>query len=77
MKVKLEKALITTDGEVKEVEFDFNKMKGSDLIAAEKEVRAMGDQTPSVSIHEFSGYCCSQADWCTGRGHIRFACDRF
>lgn len=50
MKVKLEKALITTDGEVKEVEFDFNKMKGSDLIAAEKEVRAMGDQTPSVFL---------------------------
>ena len=39
MKVKLEKALTTTGGEVKEVEFDFNKLKGSDLIAAEKEVR--------------------------------------
>lgn len=50
MKVKLEKALITTGGEVKEVEFDFNKLKGSDLIAAEKEVRAMGDQTPSVFL---------------------------
>lgn len=50
MKVKLEKALTTTGGEVREVEFDFNKLKGSDLIAAEKEVRAMGDQTPSVFL---------------------------
>ena len=74
MKVKLEKALTTTGGEVKEVEFDFNKLKGSDLIAAEKEVRAI---PVCISIHEFSGYCCSQADWCIGRGHIRFACDRF
>lgn len=50
MKVKLEKALNVAGVEVKELEFDFDKLKGSDLIAAEKEVRAMGDQTPSVFL---------------------------
>lgn len=50
MKVKLEKALNVAGVEVNELEFDFDKLKGSDLIAAEKEVRTMGDQTPSVFL---------------------------
>lgn len=49
-KILLSKALEIKGVEVKEVELDFEKIKGSTLIQAEKEVRAKGDQTPSVFL---------------------------
>ena len=36
--------------EVKEVKLDFEAIRGKDLIAAEKEVRKMGDTTPAVFL---------------------------
>ena len=39
------------DGKVtKELKLDLDKLTGKDMIAAEKEVRAKGDTTPSVSL---------------------------
>lgn len=50
IKITLTKALEIKGTEVKEVELDFEKIKGRTLIQAEKEVRAKGDQTPSVFL---------------------------
>ncbi len=46
--VKLSKTLTVKGKEVTEVTLDFERLTGNDLMAAESEARAMGDQTPSV-----------------------------
>lgn len=53
MKIKLTKGVTVGDKLVKEIELDFDKLKGKDLIAAEKEARAAGDQTPSIFISSY------------------------
>lgn len=50
MIVKLKTSLKIKDQTVNEVSLNFDNITGSDLIAAESEVRAMGDQTPSVFL---------------------------
>ncbi|WP_419557165.1 phage tail assembly protein [Phascolarctobacterium succinatutens] len=48
--VKLNNPIMVNGNEVKEVQLDFEAIRGKDLIAAEKEVRKMGDTTPSVFL---------------------------
>lgn len=48
--VKLNNPIMVNGKEVKEVKLDFEAIRGKDLIAAEKEVRKMGDTTPSVFL---------------------------
>lgn len=48
--VKLNNPIMINGEEVKEVKLDFEAICGKDLIAAEKEVRKMGDTTPSVFL---------------------------
>ena len=43
--VKLNNPIMVNGEEVKEVQLDFEAISGKDLIAAEKEVRKMGDTT--------------------------------
>ncbi len=50
MTITLKTSLKIKDKELKEIEMDFEKITGNDLIKAENEVRAMGDQTPSVFL---------------------------
>lgn len=49
-KVVLSKAINVQGKDVKELDLDFTKITGNDLIKAENETRAMGDQTPSVFL---------------------------
>ena len=49
-KIMLSKPIMIKGEEVKEIELDFEKLTGKQLIAAEREVRAKGDQTPSVFL---------------------------
>lgn len=48
--IKLKQAMIIKGKEENEIVLDFEQICGKDLIAAEKEVRAMGDTTPSVFL---------------------------
>ena len=48
--VKLNNPIMVNGEEVKEVKLDFEAIRGKDLIVAEKEVRKMGDTTPSVFL---------------------------
>ena len=48
--VKLNNPIMVNGEEVKEVKLDFEAIRGKDLIAAEKEVRKMGDTTPAVFL---------------------------
>lgn len=48
--VRLNKPLIVKGKETQEITLDFEQIRGRDLIAAEKEVRALGDATPSVFL---------------------------
>ena len=50
MKIILNKGINVNDNIVKEIDLDFDKLTGKDLIAAEKETRHLGDQTPSVLL---------------------------
>lgn len=50
VKVILSKAINVQGKDVKELDLDFTKITGNDLIKAENETRAMGDQTPSVFL---------------------------
>lgn len=50
MIVKLKTSLKFKDQTVNEVSLNFDNITGNDLVAAESEVRAMGDQTPSVFL---------------------------
>lgn len=50
MIVKLKTSLKIKDQTVNEVSLNFDNITGNDLVAAESEVRAMGDQTPSVFL---------------------------
>lgn len=49
-KTKLNNPIIVKNEEIKEIELDFSKLKGFDLIQAEKEARADGDMTPLVAL---------------------------
>lgn len=49
-KIKLTKAIMVKGVETKEVELDFDKLTGKQLIQAEREVRLKGDQTPSMFL---------------------------
>lgn len=49
-KIKLTKAINIKGVETKELELDFEKLTGKQLIQAEREVRLKGDQTPSVFL---------------------------
>ena len=48
--VKLNNPIMVNGTEVMEVTLDFDQIRGKDLIAAEKEVRKMGDTTPAVFL---------------------------
>lgn len=48
--IKLSKPLKINGQDTTEVAIDFDKITGLQLTAAEREVRAMGDQTPSVFL---------------------------
>lgn len=48
--VKLSRPLMVKGNEVIEVELNFENLTGKQLIKAEREVRAKGDQTPSVFL---------------------------
>lgn len=50
MIVKLKTSLKIKDQTMNEVSLNFDNITGNDLVAAESEVRAMGDQTPSVFL---------------------------
>lgn len=50
MIVKLKTSLKIKDQTVNEVSLNFDNITGNDLVAAESEVRAIGDQTPSVFL---------------------------
>lgn len=70
--VKLNNPIMVNGNEVKEVQLDFEAIRGKDLIAAEKEVRKMGDTTPAVG---FSGFSSSKTDWRICRGYFGYAFD--
>mgnify|MGYP001452888841 CR=1 FL=1 len=44
MKITINEKIVT------EIDLDFDKLTGNDLIAAEKETRHLGDHTPSVLL---------------------------
>lgn len=48
--IKLSKPLNISGKEVTEITIDFDKITGAEMLAAEREVRAMGDDTPSVFL---------------------------
>lgn len=48
--IKLKQPMIIKGKEESKIVLDFEQIRGKDLIAAEKEVRAMGDTTPSVFL---------------------------
>lgn len=48
--IKLSKPLNIAGQDTNEITLDFDKITGLQLTAAEREVRAMGDQTPSVFL---------------------------
>ncbi len=48
--ILLSKEIMVKGEAVKEVTLDFDALTGNDLAKAEREVRAMGDQTPSVFL---------------------------
>lgn len=48
--IKLSKPINIAGQDTNEVTLDFDKITGAQLTAAEREVRAMGDQTPSVFL---------------------------
>ncbi len=50
MIVKLKTSLKIKDQTMNEVSLNFDNIAGNDLVTAESEVRAMGDQTPSVFL---------------------------
>ena len=50
MKIILKQPLKVKDKEITEVKLDFEKLTGKQLADAEKEARAMGDQSPSVMV---------------------------
>lgn len=50
MKIALNQPFKIKDKEVTEIELNFESLTGKQLADAEKEVRAMGDQTPSVFL---------------------------
>lgn len=50
MIVKLKTSLKIKDQTMNEISLNFDNITGNDLVAAESEVRAMGDQTPSVFL---------------------------
>ncbi len=50
MIVKLKTSLKIKDQTVNEISLNFDNITGNDLVTAESEVRAMGDQTPSVFL---------------------------
>lgn len=50
MIIKLKTPLKVKDSTVTEVDLNFDTITGQDLVTAEKEVRAMGDTTPSVFL---------------------------
>lgn len=50
MKIILNKGINVKNELKKEIDLDFDKLTGSDFIAAEKEVRQLGDQSPSVVL---------------------------
>lgn len=49
-KIKLTKPLSVVGKDVTEVEINPEKLSGNDLVAAETEVRAMGEHAPSVFV---------------------------
>lgn len=48
--IKLSKPLNISGKEVNEITIDFDKITGAEMLAAEREARAMGDETPSVFL---------------------------
>lgn len=46
--MKLKKTIVKDGNEIAELNFDFDKITGNDIIAAEKEARMMGDTTPDA-----------------------------
>lgn len=50
MLIKLVKPFKVKDKEFTEIDLDFEKLTGRQLADAEKEARAMGDQSPSVIV---------------------------
>lgn len=48
--VTLTKALKVKGKDTASISLDFDKITGNDLLKAEKEARAMGDQSPSVFL---------------------------
>lgn len=50
MKIKLSNEIEYKGKKVHEVEVHVENLKGSDLIAAEKQARMLGDQTPQVYV---------------------------
>lgn len=48
--VTLTKALKVKGKDTTSISLDFEKITGNDLLKAEKEARAMGDQSPSVFL---------------------------
>lgn len=48
--VKLSKPLKIAGKETNEITVDFDKITGTEMLAAEREARAMGDDTPSVFL---------------------------
>lgn len=48
--VTLTKALKVKGKDTTSISLDFDKITGNDLLKAEKEARAMGDQSPSVFL---------------------------
>lgn len=47
---KLKTALVVKDKEVKEIDFDFEKITDNDLLMSESEARAIDDQMSSVFL---------------------------
>lgn len=48
--ITLTKALKVKGKDTTSISLDFDKITGNDLLKAEKEARAMGDQSPSVFL---------------------------
>ncbi len=48
--IELKQAINVNGKEVTEVTLDFDQIRGKDLIAAEKEVRQLGDTSPTVFL---------------------------
>lgn len=49
-KIVLSKPIMLGDKEIKEIELDFSKITGNDLVKAESEARAKGDASPSMFL---------------------------